>query len=44
MLLKAGAKPGLMDMEGKNALDYAESAECVWPHACAAGAEPPPPP
>ena len=27
MLLKAGAKPGLMDMEGKNALDYAESAE-----------------
>ena len=27
MLLRAGAKPGLMDMEGKNALDYAESAE-----------------
>ena len=27
MLLRAGAKPSLMDMEGKNALDYAESAE-----------------
>ena len=27
LLLKAGAKPNLMDMEGKNALDYAESAE-----------------